>query len=275
MSQTAAPPAPATGRRPARPLRQTLRRAEQLARPLVALTVLLALWQTAVAVWGIDPFLLPAPSDVAAAGREYLTYLGEQTWVTLGHILGGYTIGVAAGVTLAALLSVSSYLRGAVMPLLVGVQGVPKVALAPLLILWLGFGNASKLAMVALLCFFPVVVATITGLRSTPREAVEMARCYRAGRWATLCKIRAWYALPHIFTGLKVAMTLALIGAVVAQLTNPNAGLGAVILRASQQGNMALTFAAVAALALTGISLYYAVTAAERLTLPWNRETTA
>ena len=264
-------PGPATRRR----IPHTLRRFEQTTRPLVALAVLLGLWQAAVHILRIEPFLLPAPADVAAAARNHLPHLAHQTWVTLGHILGGYLIAAVGALTLAAAMSLSSYLRDAALPLLVAVQAVPKVALTPLLIIYLGFDAASKVALVALLCFFPVLAGTITGLRATPADIIDLTRSLNAGRWTTLRLIRIHYALPHIFTGLKIAMTLAPIGAVVAQMTNPNSGLGAVILRATQQGNMALTFAAITALATTAITLNYTLTAAERLCLPWSRATTA
>jgi NitT/TauT family transport system permease protein len=162
-----------------------------------------------------------------------------------------------------------------VLPLLVAVQAVPKVAIAPLLIVWMGFGPSSKIVLVTLLCFFPVVVSTMAGLAATPSELVELARSLEGSRPRTFVKVRIPWALPQVFTGLKLAGSLALIGAVVAQITTPNAGLGAVIVRSGQSADTPLAFAAITLLAAIGISLFYSLVGLERLLLPWARATTA
>lgn len=243
--------------------------------PVTAFAVVIATWWLAVRVFDIRPFLLPAPPDIAAALAEHRTYLLRHTRQTLGHTLGGFAIATTAGVAAAMLLATSTWVRASVFPLLVALQQVPKVAVAPLLVVWLGFGPSSKVVLVALLCFFPVVIATAAGLNSTPAELVELARSLSASKRQTLFKIRIPWAVPQMFTGLKIAISLALIGAVVAELTTPNAGLGAIILRSGQAANAALAFAAVTLLAGIGLSLYYSLVLAERLLLPWARATTA
>jgi NitT/TauT family transport system permease protein len=244
-------------------------------RPLGTFVVVIAGWWIAVRLLDVPAFLLPAPPEIVAALAEHHAYLLRHAGQTLGHALGGFGIAAAAGVAVAMLLATSAWVRGSVFPLLVALQAVPKVAVAPLLVVWLGFGPSSKVALVVLLCFFPVVVNTGAGLSSIPAELAELARSLTASRWRALIKLRLPWAMPYLFTGLKVAISLALIGAVVAELTTPNAGLGTIILRSGQAANGALAFAAVTLLAGIGIVLYYSVVLAERRLLPWARATTA
>lgn len=243
--------------------------------PTAAVVAVLILWWATVSLLSIDPFLLPGPADVVAAFTEQWRYLARQTAVTSWQTLGGFALAAAGAAATAVLLAASRWAREALLPLLVAVQAVPKVALAPLLLVWLGFGPSSKITLVVLLCYFPIVINMLSGLTSTPAELVELTRSLAAGRWRTFTRIRIPWALPETFTGLKVAISLALIGAVVAQITTPNEGLGAVIVRAGQATNTALQFAAITLLAAIGIVLFYGLVAAERLLLPWARETTA
>ena len=240
-------------------------------RPVIGLTIAVGLWWAAVAAFGIRPFFLPAPPDIVDAFARQGPYLADQTRVTIGHTLAGFGIATGAGLATAVGFAGSVWLRQAVLPLLVAVQAVPKVAIAPLLIVWLGFGPASKITLVALLCYFPIVISTLAGLTATPAELVELARSLAASRRHTYLKLRVPYALPQVFVGLKLAISLALIGAVVAQLTTPNAGLGAVIVRSGQSADTPLAFAAIVLLAAVGIALFYTVAGVERLLLPWAR----
>lgn len=237
--------------------------------------VAIAGWWIAVRMLDVPAFVLPAPPEIAVALAEHRAYLLRHAGQTLGHALGGFGIAAAGGVAVAMVLSGSGWLRGSVFPLLVALQAVPKVAVAPLLVVWLGFGPSSKVVLVVLLCFFPVVVSTGAGLSSTPTELAELARSLTASRRQALLKVRLPWAMPYLFTGLKVAISLALIGAVVAELTTPNAGLGTIILRSGQAANTALAFAAVTLLAAIGITLYYSLVLAERRLLPWARAITA
>lgn len=244
-------------------------------RPVAGVAAAVGLWWLCVAGFGISPFFLPAPPDVAAALTGQFSYLLEQAGVTLWHMGAGFTIATAAGLSVAVLLAAVDWLRDMLLPLLVAVQAVPKVVFAPLLLLWLGYGPASKITLVALVCFLPVVVSTLAGLVSTPAELDELSRSLAASRWHTFRKVRIPYALPQVFTGLKLAVVFALIGAVVAQITTPNVGLGAVVVRATQVANTSLAFAAITLLAGIGISSFYGMVAIERLALPWARATTA
>ena len=242
--------------------------------PTIALGLAIAGWWALVTLLGIDPFLLPGPEDVVVAFGEHWRYLLEQTAITLVHTMAGFTVAGVAAIVLAGLLAASGLLREALLPLLVAIQAVPKVAVAPLLLIWLGFGSSSKIMLVLLLSFFPILIATLAGLTSTPAELIEYSSSLSASRWSTFTRIRVRWALPQMFTGLKVAISLALIGAVVAQIFLPNAGLGMVIVRSNQASNTALALAAVALLALIGIGLFYLLVLAERLLLPWARHTT-
>lgn len=243
-------------------------------RPTLAFAAVFTTWWATTATFNIRPYLMPGPPDIADAFTRQAPHLLQQTWVTLGHTLAGYTLAVSAGIATATMLAAVSWIRQAILPLLVAVQAVPKVAIAPLLIVWLGFGPSSKIALVALLCFFPIVVATMAGLSSTPTELVELARSLSASPTQTFWKLRLPYAAPQIFTGFKVAGSLALIGAVVAQITTPNAGLGAVIVRSGQYADTPLAFAAILLLATIGITVFYTLTGLERLLLPWAQATT-
>jgi NitT/TauT family transport system permease protein len=149
---------------------------------------------------------------------------------------------------------------------------VPKVALAPLLVVWLGFGPQPKILMVILICFFPVVVATMAGLTSTPTELGDLVRSLSASWLQTYVKVRLPWALPQIFVGLKVAISLAVIGAVVAEISSPQHGLGAVIVLSGSSVDTPLAFAAITLLALMSVALFYLVVVIERLLLPWAKE---
>jgi NitT/TauT family transport system permease protein len=243
-------------------------------RPLIGLATVVGGWWTAVEVFHIRRFFLPSPPDVVDAYARLGPYLLQQAGITVAQAVTGFAAGVTAGLAVAVGLSTTPWLRDIYLPLIVAVQAIPKVALAPLLIVWLGFGFEAKVALVTMLCFFPVVVATMAGLASTPAELVELARSLNGSRTRTFVKVRIPWAAPQIFTGLKLAVSLSLIGAVVAQIATPNAGLGAVIVRTGQTADTPLAFAAIGLLAAIGIALFYTVAGLERLLLPWARATT-
>ena len=237
--------------------------------PLVTGAALLGAWWAATAVFDIDPFWLPGPVDIARAMISMPAHLLAQTWATLAVTLAGFGIAAAGGLLVAVALTWSRHVEAAVLPLLVAVNSVPKVAVAPLLIAWLGFGPAPKIVLVVTICVFPIVISTAAGLAATPTELVELARSLCAQPWAAFVKIRLPWALPQVFVGLKLAVTLAVIGTVVAEVANPDEGLGAVIVQAGSSADTPLAFAAIVLLAVISIGLYYALAAVERLLLPW------
>jgi ABC-type nitrate/sulfonate/bicarbonate transport system permease component len=243
--------------------------------PALIVVALLAAWQVA-ASWdavadalGIKPFLIPSPADVARSLWEDRGLLADNARVTLGEILGGLAIALAAGLGFALVLHLSEPLRRAFYPLLVASQAVPTVAIAPILVVWFGFGAGPKLAIIALVCFFPVTVNTLDGLRSVDPELVKMMRTLDAGRLATLRRVELPSALPFILSGMKVAAVIAAIGAVFGEWAGANSGLGHLILVSQSQLQTARVFAAIVILAAFSIALFALLSALERRIAWW------
>jgi NitT/TauT family transport system permease protein len=233
----------------------------------VLFTVLL--WHWACVEFKIATVVLPTPVQVFEAGLRNWDLLIVEGWVTLAETLLGFGLALALGIPIAVAVTNSETLNLTFMPLLIALQSVPKVALAPIMLVWLGTGIESKLAIAWLVAFFPVVVDTTAGLQSTPRELQELARSLRASRWETFAKVQFPAALPFIVAGAKVAVTLAVIGAVIGEFIGSTAGLGYVLLSATSQFNTPLAFAALFALAVLGILAYALVAAAEFMLSPW------
>jgi NitT/TauT family transport system permease protein len=243
--------------------------------PALGFATVLVTWWLVTTLYDIRPLFLPPPRSVLTFLLDNPKYFVEHAWITLYQTVAGFGIATAGGLLTAVMLVSSRILERATLPLVVALNAIPKVALAPLLIIWLGFGAAPKIALAALICFFPIVVATMAGLNSTPADLGELARSLSASRWQTFVKIRAPWALPQVFVGLKVAITLALIGTIVAQIQNPTGGLGGVIQSSGTQANTPVTFAAILVLLAVSLVLFYAVVLLELLLLPWTRETAA
>jgi len=246
-------------------------RVEPAALPVAGTVSGIGLWWGVTAAFRIRPLFLPAPDDLVDAFRREPGYLLAAGWATLWMTLAGFALAAVLGFLTGAALTASPVVERATMPLLVALNSVPKVALAPLLVVWLGFGVQPEILMVALIAFFPVIVSTTAGLSSTPADLRELARSMSAPGWRIYLSVRLPWALPQIFTGLKVAVALALIGAVVAEIANPDRGFGAVVVFSSTSLDTPLAFAAIGLLAVTSIALFYAVVAAERLLVPWAR----
>jgi NitT/TauT family transport system permease protein len=212
--------------------------------PLLGSALLLLAWWAGVKVFRPQEIVLPSPERVGAAFAEKADYLWQMAWVSTWEIALGFAIAGAGGVLLGLWLFSSTTVDRMFSPLLVGVNAVPKIALAPMMMVWLGLTYQARLAMVVLLCFFPIVMGTLAGLRSTPAELAELARSLRASRWQTFVKIRLPGALPQVFVGLKVAMPLAAVGSTIGEMIGGDSGLGFVISAASGQSEIALSFAA-------------------------------
>jgi NitT/TauT family transport system permease protein len=240
--------------------------------PVLGTVGTVVLWWLVVVAFDVESYLVPPPGEVASAFTRMPGYLLDNARVTLVETVAGFALTVLGGLVLGGLLAISRLLEQALYPVLVALNAVPKLAFAPLLVVWMGFGHAPKIVMVVLMCFFPVVLATAAGLTSTPKDLVELARSLPASRRQTFVKVRLPAALPQIFVGLKTAMPLAVIGALVGELFGASEGLGFVIQNAG--GDTALAFAAIALLAGMSIVLFYVLVVAERLLLPWVRETT-
>lgn len=239
--------------------------------PAATFVVLVALWDAATRVFGWEPWLVPPPRDVAEALWDYRGLLPEHTWVTLWESLAGFGLAIVVGIPLGGLIAYSRLMELTVYPLLLGLNAVPKIAIAPILILWMGFGPGPKILVSFLLCVFPIVIATATGLKQTPAELVELARSLCASEWQTFRRFRFPSALPEIFIGLKVAISLAVIGAVIGEFVGASEGLGWVIVNSGANVNTSLAFAAMVILALVSVVLFYAIALVERFVVPWAR----
>jgi NitT/TauT family transport system permease protein len=237
--------------------------------PVLGFALAVAGWWLVPAVLHVDPFYVPSPVDVLGEFRRMPGYLLGESWVTIWRVLIGFVVAVAGGLAIAVPLAASRTVERMAMPVLAAVNAVPKVAVAPLLLVWLGFGDAPKIVMVVLVSFFPVIVSTMAGLTSTPADLHQMARSLSASKWQTFVKVRLPWALPQIFVGLKVATPLAIIGAVIGEVVNPDRGLGSVIVGSGTSSDTPLAFAALILLAVIGASFYYLVAGIERLLVPW------
>lgn len=237
--------------------------------PLVGTGIILLLWHYYIELLQVPAVVLPSPWAVGAALFSYADVLLSESWITLMECVYGFALALAVGIPIAVIMTYSSTLNAMFYPLLVASQSIPKVALAPILLVWFGTGLESKLAMVFVIAFFPIVVDTATGLRTTSPELLELARSLQSSRLQTFFKIQLPSALPFMFSGAKIAVTLAVIGAVIGEFIGSNEGLGNLLLVANSQMNTALAWAALVVLSLLGMLLYAAVVLAERILTPW------
>ncbi len=238
----------------------------------VALTliVLIVLWEVACRIFQVPSYLVPAPSAIGSRLYEKRDlYLGH-TWVTVYETLAGFALAVVIGVLAAALIVVIPPARDVIMPLLLIAQIVPKVAIAPILLIWFGYGLLPKVIIAFLVAFFPIVVNVASGLAAVERELLDLGRSLEATRWQIFWKFRMPTALPELFSGMKIAITLAVIGAVIGEFVGGNRGLGYLILVANQDLDTPLAFAALLVLSVAGILLYGVIELAERLLIPWS-----
>jgi NitT/TauT family transport system permease protein len=247
---------------------------ENVLSPVLAAAGVVALWWWATSGLHIRSFFLPSPPDIVDAFRRQPAYLLHELVRTLAETASGFAIAAAGGILIAIVLTSRRIIERAILPLLVALNAIPKVAVAPLLVVWLGFGPQPKIVLVVLIAFFPIVLSAIAGLTATPVELTEFIRSLAASRWQTYLKLRLPWALPQIFVGLKVGVSLAVIGAVVAEISNPDGGLGAVVVLSSTSADTPLAFAAILLLAALSVALFYAVAGIERLLVPWARHIT-
>lgn len=235
--------------------------------------VVMVAWALARPVFGVAPYLLPTPKEVCATFIDRWPSIWSATLVTSYETAVGFALSVVVGIALGVGVSWSVWFSRAVYPYLIASQGFPKIALAPLLVVWFGLGIQSKVIMAFLIAFFPIVVGTIVGIRSVDRDAIMLSRSIGMGRFRTLFVIQFPSALPSIFGGLKVATSLALVGAVVGEFVAASEGLGYLLTSAMATINTGLLFAVLFMLSLLGIILYGAMSLLEYLLMPWRRRT--
>jgi NitT/TauT family transport system permease protein len=203
--------------------------------PLIGLIAILAIWQGYVALSGISRIVLPSPIDIIDVSVRRYDLLLRETWPTVAETVLGFALALVIGIPLAVCVANSRLLNLALYPILVATQSIPKVAVAPIILVWFGLGMQSKLAIAFLVAFFPVVVDTAAGLRATPAGLLELARSLRASPWQVFAKVQMPAALPFMFAGAKVAITLAVIGAVIGEFVGSVNGLGNLLLTANSQ----------------------------------------
>lgn len=232
--------------------------------PVGAAFFVLVLWEAIVRLWNISPALLPAPTAVIVRLDElFVPLIMRHAWPTISESLLGFLIASVLGVVLAGLLSSSKILRDALYPNVVFFQLIPKIALAPLFIVWLGIGPESRLAFSVFISFFPVVIATLAGLDNVDRDLVRLCKALRASEWQVFRDVRLPFAIPYVFSGMKIATTFAIIGVIVGEFITSQAGLGYLILFASAQAETELIFAVIVVLCAFGLVFYGAVAMAE------------
>jgi NitT/TauT family transport system permease protein/putative hydroxymethylpyrimidine transport system permease protein len=243
--------------------------------PTLLVAALVGAWQLAASsgalagLLNLDPFLVPSPAEIAAALWESRALLAENAWVTLREMLLGLACALVVGVGCAVAMHLSETLRLALYPLVVASQTIPVLAIAPILVVWLGFGIAPKLWVIALICFFPITVNTLAGLRAVDPEATKMMRTLDASRGQILWRVEAPSALPSFFSGAKIAVAIAAIGAVFAEWVGSDAGLGHMILVDNAQLQTARLFAAIVVLSAMTLALYGLLALAQRQIVTW------
>jgi NitT/TauT family transport system permease protein len=237
--------------------------------PVISFVLILVIWQSAVLWFRLPRFILPPPLDVLTALANSFPTLLYDTWITGRETVAGFLLSIIVAVPLAILLTASAPLRNGIYPFLLLGQSVPKQAIAPLLLLWLGYGEFPRVILAFLTAFFPIVVNTAIGLQMTPPEMKDLGRLLSASRFRVFFKVTFPCAMPYFFAGLKVAISLAVIGAVIGEFIGGDTGLGQRILVASGNQRTDLAFAAILMLSLLGIVLFGLVALAEKLLCPW------
>jgi NitT/TauT family transport system permease protein len=247
----------------------SLRHWQRSVYPVAGLLIILVVWQIYTSWSGISRIVLPSPIDIGLVSIRRYDLLLKETWPTLIETIFGFGLALLIGIPLAVCVANSRLLNLAIYPILVATQSVPKVAIAPIVLVWFGLGMESKLALAFLVAFFPVVVDTAAGLQATPPGLLELARSLRASPLQVFMKVQIPAALPFMFAGAKVAITLAVIGAVIGEFVGSVNGLGNLLLSANSQLEGPLAWAALVWLSVLGILLFAAVVLAERLFMPW------
>ena len=253
------------------------RRAVDILAPIGLILLLLAAWQAA-ADWdvladllGLEPFLVPSPTDVATALGDNFSLLADNAWVTMREVLLGFAVALAIGIAFALLLHLWPLLRRAFYPIIIASQTVPVIVVAPILIVWFGFGIGPKVAIVALICFFPITVNMLDGLGSVEPKQRKLLRSMGAGRAQILTRLEIPATLPYLVSGAKIAIAVAVIGAVFGEWAGSDEGLGHLMLVDNAQLEVPRLFAAIFVLSLMATALFGLVAALERSFGWWRR----
>lgn len=240
--------------------------------PVLTVMALVVAWEAFVRLGHVPAFVLPSPTSILDTTYQWRAQMPGQFGTTLYETLLGFALSILIGVPIAVAIVSSRFLSNAIYPIILVLQSVPKVAIAPLLLIWVGYGEAPKVLVAFLVCFFPIVIGTAAGLNSAPPDMLDLVSALRASKLQTFVKVRFPWAMPQIFVGLKVAITLAVVGAVIGEFVGADKGLGYLIMASSSQVNTALAFSAMILLSVMSIALFYALEWLEHLVVPWADE---
>lgn len=245
---------------------------KNIAEPALFFVALLVLWEVLVDLIGVPSFILPPPRDLWVAFVDKWPILGTHALITFAESVGGFALSLFLGVGFAIAVVYSRHLQNTLYPLIVILYAMPKSALAPLMVIWIGYGMLSKMAISFLVAFFPIVVNTVVGLKEVEPELLDLARINRASQLDIFTKIRLPNSLPYMFAGIKVALILSVTGAIVAEFVAANEGLGYLILQALYSLDTALTLVILLILALLSLALFLAVQLLQKKIAPWSAE---
>jgi len=239
-------------------------------KPIIFLVFLVVLWDVAIRLFNIPPYQVPKPVDVVVTLWQEWPMLLSQAWPTTMATIWGFLLSAAFGIPIAMMIAGSRTVESYVYPLLVFSQSIPKIAIAPLFVVWFGFGVFPKVLSAFLLGFFPVVVSAVQGFKSVEPDMLDLARAMEANRLQIFRMVSFPHALPAIFAGLKVSITLAVVGAVVGEFVGSNSGIGFVLQRSIGNFELPTMFAALVVLALIGVILFWILDVLERVMIPWH-----
>lgn len=238
--------------------------------PFVGILVFLTIWQILVVVLDLPSYLLPSPIEIVQTSIDQIDTLLHNSWITAYEMILGYIMAILIAVPLAIAITSSKTFDQFIMPILLFFQTVPKIAIAPLFLIWFGVGTFPKVLVAFLISFFPIIIDTAVGLRSVSAEMIDLARSMGATNMQIFTRFRLPTSLPYLFSGLKVAATLAVVGAVVGEFVGADRGLGYMLLVTNSNLQTALMFGTIAALTIQGLILFYAIQLLEHFLIPWH-----
>lgn len=239
--------------------------------PSALIVLALGLWELLVRLSNTPRWFLPPPSAVGTALADNWQTLAHHTGVTAEETLVGFALSFVFGVAVAVAIAYSPIVERAVYPVVIASQAIPIIALAPILLIWFGYGLTPKIIVIVLFCFFPIAVNTVDGLRAADAELIDLLRSMGAGRWKTFQTVRLPASLPYVFSGTRIAAVFSVIGALVGEWVGSSAGLGYYMIRSASQFATDRVFAAILLSAVMGVLLFVAVAVAERVLLPWQQ----
>jgi NitT/TauT family transport system permease protein len=237
--------------------------------PLIYVAIV-AVWEFSARFFKIPSWILPAPSEIVSSASSWAPELAYNSFVTLSETVIGFILGLVLSLPFAVVIAFTTTARRVLYPILLALQSIPKIALAPLVILWLGIGEWPKIVIVVLVCFFPILVNVIAGFEAVPRSMLDLMHSLRASELTTFRRLRVPIATPYLFTGCKIAITLAVIGAVIGEFVAAQEGLGYMILMSTSQAKTPLAFASIVSLTVISVVLFYAIEVVEKRLVTWS-----